>query len=66
MRKITTLQKLTLILVALYFVWEIYVFYWTKNQPPSGAIIRVDLFIIYPILLGLIIVSFFQYSKKND
>ena len=65
MKKITKLQITTILLIITYFVWELFVWFWVKGQPESGgAIIRVDLMIIYPILLVLIIVSIYQYFKK--
>ncbi len=66
MQKFTFIQKITLILIALYLIWELFVWFWAKSQPTtSGAIIRVDLIIIYPILLLLIVISVFQYFKNK-
>jgi len=65
MKKITKIQIATVFLILAYFIWELYVWFWSKTQPESGgAIIRVDLIIIYPILLILIIISLYQYFKK--
>ena len=59
------IQIATLFLVIAYIIWEIYVRVWSNSQPEGGgAIIRVDLLIIYPILLVLIIISIYQYFKK--
>ncbi|NOQ91110.1 MAG: hypothetical protein GQ552_00175 [Flavobacteriaceae bacterium] len=61
----TKLQITTILLIIAYFIWELFVWFWAKGQPESsGAIIRVDLIIIFPILLVLIIVSIYQYFKK--
>ncbi|MCF6222612.1 MAG: hypothetical protein L3J34_02675 [Flavobacteriaceae bacterium] len=65
MQKYTKIQKATLFLIITYLFWELSVWYWSRSQPPEGgAIIRVDLIIIYPVLLVLILVSAFQYFKK--
>ena len=61
----TKIQITTIVLIIAYFIWELLVWFWIKGQPESGgAIIRVDLILIYPILLILIIISLYQYFKK--
>jgi len=61
----TKIQITTIVLILAYFLWELLVWFWIKGQPESGgAIIRVDLIIIFPILLVLIIISLYQYFKK--
>jgi len=61
----TKIQITTIVLIIAYFIWELFVWFWIKGQPEgSGAIIRVDLIIIFPILLVLIIISLYQYFKK--
>ena len=63
MKKITKVQMATIIAILLYIVWEIYIGIWSRTQ--VGAIIRVDIFIIYPILIALIIISVKQYIKNK-
>ncbi len=66
MNSLTKVQIATLFLVIAYIIWEIYVRIWSNSQPEGGgAVIRVDLLIIYPILLVLIIISIYQYFKNN-
>lgn len=61
----TKLQISTILLIIAYFIWELFVWFWIKGQPKNGGvIIRVDLIIIYPILLALITTSIYQYFKK--
>lgn len=61
----TKIQITTIVLILAYLVWELLVWFWIKGQPESGGtIIRVDLIIIFPILLTLIIISLYQYFKK--
>ena len=55
----TKIQKATLWLMALYLVWEASVQYWDE-----GANIRIDLLLIYPILLVLVLISAWQYFRK--
>ena len=63
MKKITKMQMVTIVAILLYIVWEIYIGIWSKTQ--VGAIIRVDVFIIYPVLIALIIISVKQYIKNK-
>ena len=42
-------------------VWEYYVQQWMSYQPEGGgAIIRVDLFVIWPLVVTLVSVSLFR------
>lgn len=59
----TRIQKITVFLLVVYAVWEIVVQIWAQNE--DTAVIRVDLFIIYPILLILLLISLFQYIRKK-
>lgn len=63
MKKTTKMQMVTIVAILLYIVWEIYIGIWSKTQ--VGAIIRVDVFIIYPVLIALIIISIKQYIKNK-
>ena len=62
MQNLTKIQIATIVLFIAYIIWEIAVRIWSKSQ--AGAIIRVDLMIIYPILVILIIISLYQYFIK--
>ena len=48
----TKVQKTTMALLIAYAIWEVFVQLWAQDV--QGAVIRVDLIIIYPILLVLI------------
>ena len=65
MKNITKIQIATLVLIVAYFIWEFSVWQWAKTATEQGAIIRVDLIIIYPILLVLIVISIIQIIKKK-
>lgn len=58
----TKIQKATLLLMMLYFSWEGAVQFWEKNE--TSEAIRVDLLLIYPILILLILISTWQFLKK--
>jgi hypothetical protein len=60
----TGIQKITLFLLLAYGIWEIIVWQQSKNQ--QGAVIRVDLLVIYPVLFILIIISLVQYFWKKN
>jgi hypothetical protein len=62
----TKTQITTNILFVLYALWEILVQIWELRSENSGPIIRVDLLIIYPVLLILIIISTIQFIKKRN
>jgi hypothetical protein len=64
MQKITKVQIITIFLIFAYFMWELVVWFWARSEDINGAIIRVDLLIIYPILLIFIIISIYQFFKK--
>ena len=58
-------QIVTIVLIIAYIIWEVAVRLWSKSQPEGGgAVIRVDLVIIYPILIIMIIISLYQYFSK--
>ncbi|WP_392486140.1 hypothetical protein ACER0A_010930 [Haloimpatiens sp. FM7315] len=63
MKKITKTQIVTIISLILYAVWELYVAKWAKTE--VGPIIRVDLIIIYPILIVLIGLSIRQLLTRK-
>ena len=55
----TKIQKVTLWVAVIYLVWEASIQIWDK-----GANIRVDLLLIYPILIILVLISAWQYFRK--
>ena len=56
----TKIQITTIILIIAYIIWEIAIRIWSPE-----ANIRVDLIIIYPILIVMIIISLVQKFKKS-
>jgi hypothetical protein len=61
---LTRIQKITISLIIAYVFWEIAIWVWAKSLTVSGPVIRVDLLIIYPVILTFIIISLYQYFKK--
>ncbi|MGL5438886.1 MAG: hypothetical protein ACRDA4_00670 [Filifactoraceae bacterium] len=59
----TKIQILTIISLIGYAIWEIAVTNWASKV--SGPIIRVDLILIYFILLILISISVYQFLRRN-
>ena len=57
---------MTLALLIGYLFWEIGIWVWARKLPPHDPIIRVDLIIIYPLLLLFLSVSAFQFLKSNS
>ncbi|MCB0729251.1 MAG: hypothetical protein KDD00_17440 [Ignavibacteriae bacterium] len=69
MKNLTKIQKVTLLFIILYVVWEIAVQIWARSLPSGDPVIRADLIFIYPVLLIMIIISIVQLiisgKKKN-
>jgi len=59
----TKTQIATLVLLATYLIWEIVVQLWSRTE--EGPIIRVDLLVIYPVLIMLAISSVYQIMRKK-
>ena len=59
----TKTQIATLVLLATYLIWEVMVQVWSGTA--EDPIIRVDLLIIYPVLIMLAISSVYQIMRKK-
>lgn len=58
-------KRYLIILIAIWVLYGIYEFIvWRWSQNEIGAVIRVDLLIIYPLLLLLSIFLIFRFFKK--
>lgn len=62
----TNTQIIANLLFVLYAIWEILVQILEINIPLAGAFLRIDLLIIYPVLLILVIIATLQYLNKKD
>lgn len=65
-RKITFIQILTVVMIVLAVIWEKNVQEWMVYNPQKADIHRVDLFVIVPLLLTLIAVSIYQFTRKDE
>ena len=63
MKKLSKVQLITIALIIGYIIWEVFVRIWEVKTGEVNTI-RVDLIIIYPILLILILISVIQYFKR--
>jgi len=59
------LYIITVVVIVAAVVWEYYVQQWIAYQPEGGIpVMRVDLFVIWPVVLTLVAVSLFRIFKK--
>ena len=65
MQKLTLIQKITVICIILYVIWEIAVRIWMTTLPPDDPVIRADLVLILPVLIILIVVSLIQFIIRK-
>ncbi len=63
--QITIIQWLTIGSIVLYLLWEYY-FLADWKAETSGPLIRVDLLLIYPLILVGIIISLWQLLKRKN
>jgi hypothetical protein len=65
--KITKLQIFTLIAIIASVIWELKVQEWASYQPNGGEdTVRVDQFVIVPLLLTLIALSVQQLIDRKN
>lgn len=65
MQKLTLIQKITVICIILYVIWEIAVRIWMTTLPPDDPVIRADLILILPVLIILIVISLIQFIIRK-
>ncbi|MBT4472814.1 hypothetical protein N9572_04290 [Flavobacteriaceae bacterium] len=60
------LYIITLCVLVAAVVWEYYMQQWLSYQPEDGAnVLRVDLFVIWPVVLTLVGVSLFRILENR-
>lgn len=65
-KPITLLYVITIVVIIAAIVWEYYVQQWMSYQPEGGdALIRVDLFVIWPLVITLVAISLFRLFEKK-
>ena len=64
--RLTIMQWITLGALLAYLVYEFYfVSRWEATLPPGDPVIRADLFLIYPVLAILLVISVIQLIRKR-
>lgn len=60
------LYFITIVVVIAAIVWEYYMQQWLSYQPDEGIdVMRVDLFVIWPVVITLISISAFRLFGKE-
>lgn len=62
--KLTKVQWVTIGLIVFYLLWEFVILASWKAET-EGPLIRVDLLLIYPLIVIMVIISIWQYLKKS-
>lgn len=65
MKNTSSIQRVTVALLIGYIFWEMGIWIWKRELPPSDPLIRIDLVFIYPVLLLLVFLSVYQYLKST-
>ncbi len=66
LKPVTLLYIITLAVLVGAIVWEYYMQQWMAAQPENGIdVIRVDLFVIWPLVLTLVALSLFRLLKGD-
>jgi|GEM_PF-591565 len=64
LKPVTLLYILTVAVLVGAIVWEYYMQQWMALQPEGGAaVLRVDLYVIWPLVLTLVALSLFRLLK---
>jgi hypothetical protein len=59
------LYIITVVVIVAAVVWEYYMQQWISYQPEGAMpVMRVDLFVIWPVVLTLVSISLFRIFKK--
>ena len=66
--KLTLLYLITVVSIIAAVVWENYMQQWIAAQPEDAIpVMRVDLFVIYPVIITLVALSLYRlFRKKTD
>lgn len=63
MKKTIPFLVAVLILTALIIAWEMYVAHWEATEHTGGAVIRVDILMIYPLAFLMAVGVFFAMKR---
>ncbi len=60
------LYGITIVVITFTIVWEYYIQQWMEAQPAGSEVpVRVDSFVLWPLVLTLVSVSLFQLFRKK-
>ncbi len=58
---------MTVVVIIFAFVWDYYVRQWQELNPGTEeSVVRVDQFVLYPLIFTLVAVSLFQLFRKKN
>ncbi len=61
------LYSITIAVIIFAFVWNYYIIQWELAQPGRAEdVVRVDTFVLWPLVLTLIALSLYQLFKKRE
>ncbi len=61
------LYSITIAVIIFAFVWNYYIIQWELAQPDRAEdVVRVDTFVLWPLVLTLIALSLYQLFKKRE
>lgn len=61
------LYSITIFVIIFAFVWNYYVIQWELAQPERAEeVVRVDTFVLWPLVLTLVALSLYQLFKKKE
>jgi uncharacterized membrane protein len=64
--KRSLLFGITILVIVAVIIWEYYIQQWEAAQPDNGmSVMRVDLFVIYPLVITLVALSLYQLFRKK-
>ncbi|QNJ97072.1 hypothetical protein [Constantimarinum furrinae] len=63
--KLFLLYAITIVVIIFAVVWSSYMHDWMLARPDGGAdVIRVDLFVLYPLVITLVALSLYSLIRK--
>ena len=61
------LYFITVVVIIFTIIWEIKMQQWLAEQPDGGAdVMRVDLFVLVPLLITLVALSLFRILRRQE
>jgi hypothetical protein len=65
--KLILLYGMTILAIIAVIIWDSYMREWLAAQPDGGKnVMRTDLFVIYPVITTLVVLSVYHLFKKKS